>query len=222
MAVSAWSSSTFIETGDAWLEAKIERALGLDPVRAYPTQLLEYKAALNAETDADPGIVDYKRHTDCGGELDPNARAITLLMYLTAADENENKNENGGGGGDTVFPRIGNAEGLSVRPVAGRLVVFTSLTDRGFCDSRSQHYSRGGGFASGKNKIAVQKWYTRRPQRKSKADANVLARRFLQGVKEMGLLQESQTFVSCDGSGSCREFVPWVAEEESGGATDEL
>ena len=130
-----------------------------------------------------------------------------VTIYLTTADKN------GSQGGDTVFPRLGKEGegGLAVRPVAGRLVGFTSLTDRGFCDPKSLHYSRGGkGFAAAKSKVAVQKWYTRRPQRRSKKAPNSLAKRFLKGVKEAGLLKEGQPFVSCDGSGSCREFVPWI------------
>ena len=97
-----WSSSAFVETGDAWLEEKIEQALGLDPVNAYPTQLLEYDVSESEKEMG--GIVDYKRHTDCGGELDINAGAITLLIYLTTADEN------GSQGGDTVFPVLGRKE----------------------------------------------------------------------------------------------------------------
>ena len=208
-----WSSSAFIEKGDAWLESKIERALGLNPVHAYPTQLLEYGG--KAENN-NIGIVDYKRHTDCGGELDVNERAITLLIYLTSADD-----ETGGGAGYTVFPRITSGansqdDGLAIRPVAGRLVGFTSLTDRGFCDPNSQHYSRGGYGGAGKSKIAVQKWYTRSRQRASKTAPNRLAQKFLHDVKERGLLHDGQAFVSCDGSGSCREFVPWAGEEEGG------
>ena len=227
-----WSSSAFIESGDSWLEEKIQKSLGLDPRNAYPTQLLEYSVQkMSNSKGVNNGIIDYKKHMDCSGDLDPNGRAITLLIYLTSSSERA-----GSGGGDTVFPRItvdnnrnvdnGDGGEVSIRPVAGRLVVFSSLTELGFCNPESQHYSRGGGFAVGESKIAVQKWYTLRPQRKSTNERNLLAKNFLKGVKASGILQDGQAFVSCDGSGSCREFVPWVdsLEDTSAGeaSTNEL
>ena len=205
----SYSSSTFVTNPKdyTWLDEKLENVLPfLNPKYSYPTQLLEYNSGS-----------DYSRHVDCNYELDANDRAFTILIYLESPTSSGDSGGSGGSGnsgnsgsgygGETVFPRIRRGK-VSVEPVPGRLVGFTSINSNGYCNYKSEHYSNQVStnlFLQ--KKSVVQKWYSRKKRPKNQK-FNV--KKLLDGK----VLNGDQTYVSCDGSGSCREFIEYVSIEE--------
>ena len=154
---------------------RFESLFGLSPKHAYPTQLLSY------EDDA-----TYGRHTDCSfrrGEIDHD-RVFTVLLYL-----NENH-------ASTRFPLLD----LEVEPLRGRVVMFLSTNEHGYCDPRSTHESIRLERNEGQ-KLVLQQWYARRAIVRGGKERDVpmmpeLTRTFPNG------------YVSCDGRG-CRSYVPY-------------
>ena len=184
------------------LEARIEEKFGLPQSNALATQLLRYggtHAALALHTDCSPGL----READ---------RAATALVYLTsppAADSGgasarvdvAHKGSRAARpatpsmyGGETVFPRLG----VTVHPSVGKALVFSGLTDDGWCDPLSVHESvpvQGDTW----RKLTVQKWYT--PQSVSTADQAQVHE-----MRALGHVANGRAFVLCDASNSCREY----------------
>ena len=115
---------------------RLERVVGLNHSHGASSQILRY-----VQNES------YDSHTDCAPDTRPNDRAITVLIYLT----------DGVSGGETNFPRLN----ISVTPKLGKLVVFTSLDQDGYCDALSTHASMP--VVSGE-KYVLQKWYHSKPQ----------------------------------------------------------
>ena len=204
------------------IEKKIEDRLGLPSALALPTQILRYPA----------GGAAYQAHTDCTehGVL-AGDRAVTVLLYLHSNTESRGDGDGdgdgeGGGGGATAFPRLG----VQVEPAEGRLAVFRSA-DRGrdgFCLPQSLHESLPTSGDAGK--YVIQKFYrqpgpegppggggseaseaakTARPGQAAAADKGDSLLRALRPV-----LARGQSYVLCDGSGSCREYVSLEERQE--------
>ena len=184
----------------------------LKPTHSFPTQLLQYTNG-----------VDYSRHVDCNYKLDPRDRAFTILIYLDSPQKSVknsiegkegNSVNNFGSGGETVFPKIKRGK-VSVEPLPGRLVGFTSVNANGYCNYKSEHYSneiqQSSGVSGGAKKMVVQKWYARVPRRKSGEMNDATVTNFLKNVLDEKMLNEKQGYVSCDGSGSCREYFKYVS-----------
>lgn len=72
----------------------------------------------------------YDFHHDWGVEGIPNARLLTLLIYLNNQEE--------GTGGETVFP-LAEKYGLKVRPVKGNAILFYNLLEDGNADELTLH-----------------------------------------------------------------------------------
>jgi hypothetical protein len=201
-----WSTSTFVSGSKyQWLELKLETMLPwLDPRNSYPTQLLEYSSG-----------TDYSKHVDCSYNLDPNDRAFTILIYLDNPTTDDNTGGGGGGGGgETIFPRIKKGS-IRVKPIPGRLVGFTSLTSKGYCNYKSEHYSNEIQKNVINKKMVVQKWYARVKQREKKIGTNTLGASFLKSMFDKNILNKNQGFISCDGSGSCREFFEYDTKKDT-------
>ena len=199
------------------LEARIEEKFGLPQTNALATQLLRYggtHAALALHTDCSPGL----READ---------RAATALVYLTApaaasgAAARVDIARKGSRaarpatpsayGGETVFPRLG----VTVHPAVGKALVFSGLTDDGWCDPLSVHESvpvQGDAW----RKLTVQKWYT--PQAVSTADQAQVHE-----MRALGHVADGRAFVLCDASNSCREYwtLAAAAPSEAGAARKE-
>ncbi len=118
-------------------------------------------------------------------------------------------------GGETRFP----ASGVSVAPKRGRVAVFQSTTPEGFCDERSRHSAAA--VAGDVPKTAVQKWYLSQPLPNSRG-GGVSAESAMKGWRHIRAVikEEDRSFVVCEGSGSCREYLPGVnaAAVEAGAA----
>eukprot|EP00939_MAST-03C_sp_MAST-3C-sp1_P002849 g2849.t1 len=107
----------------------------------YPTQILRYTNAADS----------YGFHTDCTIGANPvRDRAFTALVYLTtvgtSADDDapDQARKEKSDAGSTIFPLLGN---LAIRPLRGRLVVFSSSNSRESdslprCDPLSLHASK--------------------------------------------------------------------------------
>ena len=179
------SRSSFIHHNNNYFRKHIldtfEVLFGLSPQHAYPTQLLAY------EEDA-----TYGRHTDCSFRRSEihHDRVFTVLLYL-------NQNQ-----ASTKFPLLN----LEVEPLRGRVVMFSSTNERGYCDPRSAHESIHLGHNDGK-KLVLQQWYARHEivggQGSPKhVQMSELTRAFPNG------------YVSCDGRG-CRSYVPFEKKKLS-------
>jgi len=174
------SRSNFVQHGDGeeitrlreHVLERFETLFGLPSSHAYPTQLLAY------EDDA-----LYGPHTDCSfrrGDVDHD-RVFIVLLYL-----NENQ-------ASTKFSHLN----VEVKPIKGRVVMFSSTNKRGFCDPRSVHESI---HLEDGQKLVLQQWYSRHSIQDSEHN-----RRHIQ----MSVLTQEfpSGYVSCDGRG-CRSYVP--------------
>ena len=90
-------------------------------------------------------------------------------------------------------------------------VVFTSLDKRGYCDPLATHESiprapRLPG-SSGRLKLALQKWYHVHPLSLAKK----LATRPIPLPYSDEAGQPAGGQITCDNSGSCREYTAWTA-----------
>lgn len=178
-----WSSSTFAYADETapWVR-DLERLI--EKQFGLSPELAFSTQLLEYNTNG----VAYAAHTDCTHRLKRHERAVTVLIYLTTPD-----------GGATAFPRLN----ISVDSVAGRAVVFTSLDDRGFCDPRSLHESLPVLPSSDVNKMVIQKWYSRDTQDATHSHHH--------SSTASEITVPGQSYVSCDGSSSCRQFMPFAA-----------
>ena len=79
----------------------------------------------------------------------------------------------------------------------GQLALFMNIDDQGFCRSERAHLSRPLSSSS-EPKFVLQKWYSRLPGVGRSSPEN-------EEVKK--LVKDGQSYVLCDGSGSCREYM---------------
>jgi hypothetical protein len=133
----------------------------------------------------------YQLHTDCedfgGGRSEMRRqseaadRTVSALLYLSSP----------AAGGATSFPLVG----LEAYPRAGRLLVFETLDEHGWCDPLAAH--EGLPPSAGTiPKLVLQKWVLGRPRPKGE-------RRGGEGVEETARISH----VMCDLNEVCRTFL---------------
>ena len=137
----------------------------------------------------------YQLHVDCEDfgegvsamrqQNEPGDRAVSALLYLTTPLE----------GGATRFPLINN---LEVKPLAGRLLLFETLTrTTGYCDPLAAHIGEAPS-AGEVPKLVLQKWVFG-----SRWAPGTQKYRMGAGVKETA----TTSHIMCDVNTVCRTFM---------------
>ena len=126
------------------LEAKLTRALGIDPALGEPIQGQRYAPGQEFKPHTDtfePGGADFYRY--CGEQ---GQRTWTAMIYLNEPAE----------GGATRFRALGK----SIQPETGKLVAWNNLLLDGSPNPATIH--QGMKVRAG-TKTIVTKWYRERP-----------------------------------------------------------